>query len=79
VWWWVLVAPWTPRLIWVRDLTVGGEMVDWSVRRERLRPLSLWWVIEPGRVSRRLRMEDDLSSGEENLPRCHDRGSIRMS
>ena len=34
---------------------------------------------EPGRVLRRLRIEDDLSSGQENLRRCHDHGSTRMS
>ena len=36
-------------------------------------------LFEPGRVSRRLRKEDDPSSREENLPGCHHRGSIRMS
>ena len=30
-------------------------------------------------VSRRSRKEDDPSSGEENLPRCHDRGSTPRS
>src|SRR5579884_3671805 len=34
---------------------------------------------EPGRVSRGLRKEDDPSSGEENLLRCHVRGSIHRS
>jgi hypothetical protein len=34
---------------------------------------------EAGRVSRRLRFEDDLSSGQETLQRCHVRGSIRRS
>jgi DNA-directed RNA polymerase specialized sigma24 family protein len=34
---------------------------------------------EAGRVSRRFRIEDDLSSGQENLHRCHDPGSIRRS
>jgi hypothetical protein len=37
------------------------------------------WLSEPGRVSRRLRIEDDLSSGQENLQRCHERGSIQRS
>jgi len=35
--------------------------------------------VEPGRVSRSLRMEDDLSSGEETLRGCHDLGSTQMS
>jgi len=34
---------------------------------------------EPGRFPRRLRIEDDLSSGQETLRRCHDPGSIRRS
>ena len=34
---------------------------------------------EPGRVSRRLRFEDDLSSGQENLQRCHEDGSTHGS
>jgi len=37
------------------------------------------WLFEPGRFSRRLRIEDDLSSGLENLHRCHDHGGIRKS
>jgi hypothetical protein len=41
----VLVAPWTPRLIWVRGGLAGDEMVDWSVRVEQLRPLGLLWVV----------------------------------
>jgi hypothetical protein len=44
-WWLVLVAPWTPRLIWVRGGLAGDEMVDWSVRVEQLRPLGLLWVV----------------------------------
>ena len=35
--------------------------------------------LEPGRVSRRLRKEDDLSSGEESLPECHELGNIHRS
>ncbi len=34
---------------------------------------------EPGRFSRRLRVEDVLSSGQEILRGCHDLGSIQMS
>ncbi len=34
---------------------------------------------EPGRVSRRLRIEDDLSLGQENLYGCHDLGSTQRS
>jgi hypothetical protein len=34
---------------------------------------------EPGRVSRRLRIEDDLFSGQETLRGCHDLGSTQMS
>jgi DNA-binding CsgD family transcriptional regulator len=34
---------------------------------------------EPGRVSRRVRIEDDPSSGQENLQRCHEDGSTHRS
>jgi hypothetical protein len=34
---------------------------------------------EPGRLSRGLRIEDDLSSGQENLPRSHVDGSTHRS
>ncbi len=34
---------------------------------------------EPDRLPRRLRIEDDLSSGQENLQRCHDPGSTHKS
>jgi hypothetical protein len=36
-------------------------------------------VTQPGRDSRRLRIEDDLSSGQETLRGCHDRGSTQRS
>jgi hypothetical protein len=35
--------------------------------------------IEPGRVSWSLRIEDDLSSGQETLCGCQDPGNIQMS
>ena len=37
----VPIAPRTPGLIWVLGLVAGDEMVDWSLRRRRLRPLGL--------------------------------------
>ena len=49
------------------------------VKRHDLWCGALRMGIEPGRVSRRLRIEDDLSSGQENLRECHDPRSIQMS
>ena len=46
----------------------------WILQQERKR---LEGQAEPGRVSRRLRIEDDLSSGQENLRGCHDLGSTQ--
>lgn len=57
-----------------------GELV--GVAREGLLALSVGVglsVVESGRVSRRLRIEDDLSSGQETLRGCHDPGSTQMS
>lgn len=47
------IAPRTPGLIWVLGLEAGDVMVDRSIRRERLRPLGLWWTAALGRVSRK--------------------------
>lgn len=45
------IVPRTPGLIWVHGLPAGDVMVDGSIRRERLRPLSLCWTPARGRVS----------------------------
>jgi hypothetical protein len=39
----------------VHDLVAGDMMVDRSIRRERLRPLSLRWIAAHERESRQLR------------------------
>jgi hypothetical protein len=49
------IVPRTPRLIWVHDLVAGDMMVDRSIRKERLRPLSLCWTAARKRESRQLR------------------------
>ena len=51
----VAIAPRTPGLIWVHGPMAGDEMVDGSIRRERLRPLGLWSTAAWKRVSRELR------------------------
>jgi hypothetical protein len=48
------IVPRAPGLIWVLDLLVGDVMVDWSSRRDRLRPLGLWWTAALGRESQQL-------------------------
>ena len=62
---------------------VISEAVDASLSaRERgalVRALAAREHLEPGRVSRRLRIEDDLSSGLETLHGCHDLGSTPKS
>ena len=52
---WSVVVPRAPGLIWVHGLVAGDVMVDGSIRRERLRPLGLWWSAALGRESRKLR------------------------
>ena len=49
------IAPQTPGLIWVHGPRAGDVMVDGSIRRERLRPLGLWWTAARRRVSEALR------------------------
>jgi hypothetical protein len=51
----VAIVPRAPGLIWVLGLVAGDVMVDGSIRRERLRPLGLWWTAARGRESRQLR------------------------
>src|SRR3712207_2287510 len=54
-WLWGAVVPRAPGLIWVHGLVAGDVMVVGSVRRERLRPLSLCWSAAVRRESRKLR------------------------